>query len=645
MPRPPVRPFGTWSTPVSAAMTATSGRRFGPVRTSGRSLYWLETRPDEAGRGVIMRWRDGELVELTAPSISVRSRVHEYGGGDFCVHGESVFFSNDEDQRLYRLDSTGSATPITPMPPLRHGWRYADGACTPDGRWLVCVRETHADDVTVTNELVAVPVNGGGPPRVIAGDRDFYAFPRLSPRGDQIVWTCWDAPDMPWDRTELWVARWDREGAARDPRRLAGAPDESVFQPSWSPDDIVHYVSDRSGWWNLYRVKDGLAVALHPAQADFGVAQWNLGLSTYTFLPDGRISCIFFEDGRQVLATIDLRAGAIMRAKLPWTAYAPAQLHSLGERLAFVSGGPTEAAAVRVYDPATGKQEIVRSAEEQRLDHAYVSRPERVSFACDDGEKGHAWYYPPHNPDVSAPRDALPPLLVTCHGGPTANAACQLSLTTQFWTTRGFAVVDVNYRGSSGFGRAYRQALYGKWGVADREDCAAAARALVARNSVDPQRIVIRGASAGGYTALCAVAFDRLFAGATSYYGIADLETLRQQTHKFEASYLERLIGPYPETRERYRRRSPVHFAASFASPVLLLQGAEDRVVPPAQAEVMVARLRANGVRHAYVCFAGEQHGFRRANSLRRALETELAFYAEILGFVPTDPVFPLSLS
>jgi dipeptidyl aminopeptidase/acylaminoacyl peptidase len=642
-----VRPYGSWNSPVTAAEVAAAGIRLGQVQVSGSSVYWLEGRPLEGGRGVIMRRHsDGKVEEVTGPEHNVRTRVHEYGGGDFLVHGETVFFSNDADQRLYRLDPGAAPQAITPAPEFSRALRYADGQCTPDGRWILCVQERHRTDGSVLNELVAIPTDGSAPPQVVASGRDFYAFPRLSPDGRQLTWTCWDAPDMPWDATELWVAEMRSDACLGELRRIAGGAGESVVQPAWSPEGMLHFISDSSGWWNLYCERDGEIVALAPAEHDFGVAQWNFGLSLYAFLADGRIACLYFEKGRQRLGMLEPSAGAVRPLELPWTSYTPAQLRAVeGGALVFIAAGVREAPAVRLHDADAGHHLVLRAGSTRAVDEDLISEPQAIEFPGGGGDRAHAFYYPPHNPRFAAPADELPPLLVLSHGGPTSISPAELSLRVQYWTTRGFAVVDVNYGGSTGYGRAYRERLYGKWGVVDTEDCIQAAKYLVQRGLADPRRLAIRGGSAGGYTTLCALVFHDIFRAGASSYGVADLETLVADTHKFEAHYPERLLGPYPERRDLYRERSPIHHAERVSCPVILFQGLEDAIVPPSQAEAFVHALQAKGVPHAYLTFAGEQHGFRKAETIQRCVEAELYFYAQVFGLEPADALEPVPIA
>jgi dipeptidyl aminopeptidase/acylaminoacyl peptidase len=594
---------------------ARAGVRLGePALGEDGSAWWIERRPLEGGRTVIVR--DGE--EVTPLEFNVRTRVHEYGGGAWLLDGETVFFSHWDDQRLYRLDPGGSPFPITPEGP----YRYADGRVLPDGSAIVCVRETHGDGEPV-NEVVRIPANGGGAPEPIGSGRDFYASPRPSPDGRALCWLCWDHPNMPWDGCELWVGE----------RRVAGGPDESIWQPDWSPAGELHWVSDRTGWWNLYSE----AGQLTDERAELGMPQWQFGGATYAFLDDGSIACIRVE--RAVARLHLLRGGRLEDVGLPYTSFGYPCVRARGERLIFVAASPEQEQAVVTWSEAEGATELRRASDEP-LDPALVSIPRAIEFESAGGRTAHAFYYPPSNPNFEGPEDERAPLIVQIHGGPTAHAEPELDPAVLYWTSRGVGVVDVNYGGSTGFGRDYRNLLRGAWGIVDVEDCIAAARHLAAEDEVDGRRLAIHGGSAGGYTTLCALAFHPdAFAAGASYYGVADAATLARDTHKFESRYLDRLIGPWPEAEELYRERSPIHFADRIRAPVLLLQGLEDEVVPPAQTEEMAAALRRSGVPHAVLMFEGEQHGFRRAETIIRSLEAELSFYGQVFRFQPADEI------
>jgi len=653
-------PYGTWKSPISSDLLAGGGISLDALQPDGEALLWIEGRPLEGGRSVICRAEPGaDPVDLTPPgdAFDVRTRVNEYGGGAYVAHRGTLFFSNYADQRLWRQDPGQPPIPITPEPPLPAALRYADARVIPDGTLLVCVRETHDEAGRVTNELVAMPTDGSAAPWVLAAGRDFYASPRPSPDASRLAWLEWDHPRMPWDGTELQVADFSGGVVASAPRLVAGGPEESVFQPEWSPGGGLHFVSDRTGWWNLHREQAGGAheqgtshasgggiEALAPMEAEFGTPQWVFGMTTYAFLPGGRIACLYGRGPVQQLGVLEPGSDRPVPVDLPFTCFYPPQLQALGNRVACIAGSSTLSPAVVVVDPASGQVETLRRARELDLDPGYLSVARPVEFPTEGGRSAHALYYPPANRDARAPSDERPPLVVTSHGGPTAGVVDLLKLAVQFYTSRGIAVVDVDYGGSTGYGRAYRERLKGQWGVVDVDDCVNAARHLVAAGEVDGARLAITGGSAGGYTTLCALAFRDAFAAGSSWFGVADLETFTHDTHNFESRYLDQLVGPWPERADVYRERSPAHFADRIDCPVLLIQGLEDEVVPPSQGEAMVRALAARKVPHAYLAFEGEQHGFRKAESIKRAYEAELWFFGRVFGFEPADPVEPVPI-
>ena len=645
---PTVAPYGSWRSPIDARTVAQAGRRLAaPALAGDGAVWWAEGRPAEGGRVVLMRRPAGGEPEAVTPQGSnVRTRVHEYGGGAWALAGDDrVLFVDFADQRLYGQRLGEEPVAITPAPATPAGLRYADCRVCPDGRNAVCVREIHGEDdrpAEVENQIVAPALDGSGEPAVLASGRDFYSFPRVSPDGAWLAWTCWDHPNMPWDGTELWVAPLDDPG---DARLVAGGPAESIFQPEWDAAGRLHFVSDRDGWWNLYRAAGEEAVPLTAEQAELGHPQWLFGGSTYAFLGDGSIVFVRCERGEERLFVLDPGAARLRDLELPYTSFGFPSLSSRGTAVAFAAASPATETAVVLLDVASGALEEVRSASEESIGPAYVSAPRAIEFPTSGGETAHGFYYPPTNPDCEAPAGELPPLIVQSHGGPTSHATPYLDREYLFWTSRGIGVVDVNYRGSSGYGRPYRQRLLGGWGVVDTDDCIAAARHLAKTGEVDGERLAIRGGSAGGYATLCALVFHDDFATGASYYGVADTETLATDTHKFESRYLDGLIGPYPEQKYLYHERSPIHFVERLRAPVILFQGLDDEVVPPSQAETMVAALKQNGVPHAYLAFAGEAHGFRRSETEIRCLEAELYFYGRILGFEPADELEPVEIS
>jgi dipeptidyl aminopeptidase/acylaminoacyl peptidase len=556
------------------------------------------------------------------------------------MHDGVLYFSHFADQRLYRQDAGQPPRPITPE---AVDLRYADLCADARRGVLWCVREDHRAGGEPRNTLVALQAQGdaeGG--RVVAEGHDFFAAPRLSPDGRQLAWLAWNHPDMPWDGCELWLADVDDAGRLHGARRIAGSGDEAAQQPQWSPDGRLHFISDRSGWWNLYRWGEQGAEALCPMQADFGQPMWNFGLCTYAFASAQQLVCTFLRKAVSRLAVLDTATLALRRLETPFSSIG--NLAAADGLVLLIGASPLQAASVCLLKLDDARIEVLRRGSTIDADPHYTSIPQAIEFAGAGGLTAHAFFYPPCNRDFAAPPGEKPPLLVMGHGGPTSMASNAYRPAVQYWTSRGIAVLDVNYGGSSGFGRAYRQRLHGQWGVADVADCIQGARFLVQRGDVDARRLIIRGGSAGGYTALCALAFHDTFACGTSLYGIGDLATLAQDTHKFEARYLDRLVGPWPQARELYRARSPLHHLDGLDRPLLLLQGAEDRVVPPQQSRRMHAALKARGVPVAYLEFEGEQHGFRQLKNIVRALEAEACFYARVFGYTLADPVEPVAI-
>jgi dipeptidyl aminopeptidase/acylaminoacyl peptidase len=639
MPAPEVAPYGSWKSPITSDLIVTGTIGLEQVMPDGADVYWIEARPAEAGRNVIVRRTpDGRTADVNPPPFNARTRVHEYGGAAYTVRDSVAYFANFADQRLYRVEPGGQPTPITPEGDLR----YADAVIDPRGR-LICVREDHISaGHEPVNTLVSIPLDGTGAARVLVSGHNFYSTPRLSPDGTRLAWLAWNHPNMPWDGTELWVGEVNADGSLGRSERVAGGAAESVFQPEWSPDGVLHFVSDRTGWWNLYRLRGGAAESLCPREAEFGRPQWVFGMPTYAFAADRRVFCTYSERGTWHLASLDPGTGKLEPIDIPYNDLAG--LRSAGNALLFTAGSATEPAAVIRLDLATRKAEVLRRSSSVQVDPGYLSVPEAVEFPTEGGTTAHAFFYPPHNRDYVAPPGERPPLIVRSHGGPTSAASAVLRLEYQFWTSRGIAVLDVNYGGSTGYGRAYRERLNGRWGIVDVDDCVHGARALVERGLVDGNRVAIRGGSAGGYTTLAALTFRSFFKAGASHFGVSDLEALARETHKFESRYLDGLIGPYPARRDLYRERSPIHFTDRLACPVILFQGLEDKVVPPNQAELMVAALRAKRVPVAYVPFEGEQHGFRRAENIKRSLDVELYFYSRIFGFPLTEPVAPVPI-
>jgi dipeptidyl aminopeptidase/acylaminoacyl peptidase len=638
MPQSRIAPYGSWKSPITSDLIVAGTIGLEQVVLDGADAYWIEGRPSEGGRYVVVRRSpDGQLADMIPPPFNARTRVHEYGGAAFTVHAGVIYFANFDDQRLYRQTAGGTPVPVTPEGDLR----YADFDVDRRGR-LVGVQEDHrTGSQDPANTLVGIPLDGG-PARVLVAGNDFYSNPRLSPDGKRLAWLTWNHPNMPWDGTELWVGELDGDGSVARSEQVAGGALESIFQPEWAPDGTLHFVSDRTGWWNLYRLCDGHAEALCPMQAEFGRPQWVFGVPTYAFAAAGRILCTFTQQGSWRLASLDPDRRRLEPIETPYSDIGG--LRVAGQRAVFPAGSPTEPAAVVQLDLDGGRIEVLRRSSSVEVEAGYLSVPQALEFPTAQGQTAHAFYYPPRNQDFAAPAGERPPLVVRSHGGPTGSTSAVLRLELQYWTSRGIAVLDVNYGGSTGHGRDYRERLRGRWGIVDVDDCVNGARFLVERGLADGRRVAIRGGSAGGYTTLAALTFRDFFRAGASHYGVSDLEALARDTHKFESRYLDGLVGPFPERRDLYHERSPIHFPERLSCPVILFQGLEDRVVPPSQAEVMVAALRAKGLPVAYVPFAGEQHGFRRAENIKRALDGELYFYSRIFGFALAEPVPPLTI-
>ncbi len=628
--RKQVLPFGSWPTELSADRILAGALRLGSPQIDGGWVYWLEGRPGEGGRQAIVRARPGQApADVTPSDLNVRTLVHEYGGGDFRVQAGRLVHADMSEQRVWLRDVDD---PETGRLLSEGGPRYADFAFSPDGRWLAAVQEAARERDEPENTIVVFDLQASAVPIVLASGHDFVSFPRFSPDGARLVYTAWNHPNMPWDGTRLFERAFGPDGPIGEATLVAGNDDESIFQPGFSPDGILTFVTDRSGWWNFVRIQaDGRLERPCPREAEFGKAQWVFGMSTWAYLDAQSILCSVGSGGVDRICRLDLASGELIDLELPYES--AVGLAVAGEAACFVAGAPDRATAICHFDLGTGAVVDLRRSFDLAIPEAGLSRPEAIEFETEGGLSAHAFFYPPANPDFTGPDDALPPLLVKSHGGPTAATAPVLNLSIQYWTSRGFAVVDVNYGGSSGYGRAYRERLRGRWGIVDVEDCVNAARQLVKAGRVDLDRLAISGGSAGGYTTLCALTFHDVFRAGASYYGIGDLEALARDTHKFESRYLDGLVGPYPQTADRYRKRSPIHFTDRLGCPVIFFQGLEDKVVPPNQAEAMVEALAKRGIRYAHVTFPDEQHGFRRAEIIRTALEGELYFYAQIFGF------------
>ena len=632
--------YGSWISPITSDLIVSETVRLGQVVLDDESIYWTEGRPQEGGRNVIVCCTaDGQINDVTPEPFNVRSRIHEYGGGAFAVVDKTVYFSNYLDNQIYRQEMGARPVAIT----AGSGRRYADFVIDEKRNRLICVVEDHSDlsQNEPVNSLMSLNLVDGMT-QIIAGGNDFYASPCISRDGSHLAWLTWNHPNMPWDSTELWVATWNEDGTIANLKQVAGGHNESIFQPKWSPDHKLYYVSDRNGWWNLYYLQNGQTKPLFKVEAEFGRPQWVFGMSTYGFVSAEKIICAYTQNGVWYLASIQTKTRKLERIETDYTSIESVQVNT--NMVAFIGGSPSQFSSVAKLDLATQYPYVIRKSCNVELKLECLSTPQTIKFPTADGLISYAFFYPPQNDRQIASASELPPLIVVSHGGPTGATSNTLSLNLQYWTSRGFAVLDVNYGGSTGYGRAYRERLNNRWGIVDVEDCINGAKFLVDQGQVDSNRIAIKGGSAGGYTTLCALTYHDFFKAGASYYGIGDLEALATDTHKFESRYLDGLVGKYPEEMETYRHRSPIHAIDLLNCPIIIFQGLDDKVVPPNQAEAMVRALKSKGIPVAYVPFDGEGHGFRKSQNIKRALDAELYFYGCVFGFKPADSLVPIEI-
>jgi len=640
---PKIAPYGSWKSPITSDLIVEGSVGLSQPLFDGDDIYWMEMRPKEAGRNVIIkRSPTGTSVDVNPPPFNARTRVHEYGGGDYLVNNGIVCFSNFSDQRLYRQDAP-EATPQALTAPGE--MRYADSCLDQTRGRLICVREDHTPkDTEAVNSIVSVnlePGNDHG--TVLVEGNDFYSTPRISPDGSQLAWLTWNHPNMPWDGCELWVGEFAEDGALSSTRWVAGGAAESIFQPEWSPDGVLYFASDRSGWWNLERITaDGGIERVCQSKAELGMPQWVFAMSAYAFASNETLVCSHVDQGVSTFATIDTSTGKLTPIDCPYTDIQ--FLRAANGQAVFRGGSPTDVGAIVKFDLGTRQFETLRKSNDLEVYPRYFSVPRAIEFPTEGGLTAHGFFYPPQNPDYRAPDNEKPPLIVKSHGGPTSAASTALSLSIQYWTSRGFAVLDVNYGGSTGYGRQYRERLNRKWGIVDVDDCVNGARYLAERGEVDGNRLIITGGSAGGYTTLGALTFRKVFKAGASHFGISNLESMARDTHKYESQYLTGLLGPYPQRKDIYYDRSPINFPERLSCPVIFFQGLEDKVVPPDQAETMVDAIRGKGIPVSYVAFAGEQHGFRQAKNIKRALDGELYFYSRVFRFELAEPVEPVEI-
>lgn len=637
-------PYGSWKSPITGEMVAASSSLYYEPKTAADgAIFFLEMRPSEKGRFVIVRISpDGRVDDVIPAVYNARTRVHEYGGGSYAItkDGAAAYFSNFTDQRIYSTKiGRDEVTPITPPANIF----YADYVLDEDNDAIICVQEDHSGAGEAVNSLVIMNSDGSGK-KTLAKGNDFYSSPKLSPDGRQLAWLTWNHPLLPFFGTELWLADYNAEAKTLSSlRKIAGGENESIVEPLFSPDEVLYFVSDRSNWWNIYRVSDRGTRNVLSMEAEFSGPIWMLGLSSYSFISKDKIISTFAKDGFSYLGTIDLQSGKLQEYKIPLTEI---RYVVANDRFAvFVAGSPSIPLGVYRFSFAGEKLEKIYPRESNlQVDTSLLSLPTAIQFPTEKNQTAHALYYPPKSESYEGEDGTLPPLMVISHGGPTGRCRTDLSLGINYWTSRGFAVIDVNYGGSTGYGRDYRMRLVGSWGVVDVDDCSNAAKYLARQKRVDGDRLIIRGGSAGGYTTLSALAFRKTFKAGASYYGISDLLIFAKDTHKFESRYLDLLVGPLPEKPDLYESRSALNYIDDISAPVIFFQGLEDKIVPPNQAEMMFDALKRKGIPTAYIAFEGEQHGFRQAKNIIRAYEAELYFYSKVFNFSLPDKVEPVKI-
>ena len=634
--------YGTWKSPITADLVAASSNAFSePKIDSNGFVYFLELRPSERGRYALVRISPaGEIEEILPAEFNARNRVHEYGGASYAVtkDGSTIYFSNFSDQRIYKRNNDGRINPLT------SGTQnfYADYVIDEKRNRLVCIQEDHSGPGEAINRIVSLSLKNLEISILVFGN-DFYSSPRISPDGSKLVWLTWNHPELPFFGSELWICDISEDGSLSNKRLVAGSSEESIVEPSWSPSGILYFVSDRSNWWNIHGFVNNRVENVLPIEAEFSGAHWVFGQSSYTFLSNEEILCTFNKEGFSHLALIDTRAKSLLEIKNSYTDVR--YVESNQDFAVIVGGASSKSSEVSTFSPRDSKiSRLYPTNQTELIDPSFLSIPVPIEFQTDGNLTSHALYYAPKNADYSEQDNGLPPLIVISHGGPTGRCRSDLNFGIQFWTSRGVGVVDVNYGGSTGYGRDYRMRLHGNWGIVDVSDCVNAALFLVNNKMADAGKLIIRGGSAGGYTTLCALAFRKEFRAGASYYGISDLEVFAKDTHKFESRYLDSLVGPLPEKQDLYRARSALYSLENISAPVIFFQGLEDKIVPPNQAELMFDAIRKKGIPTAYISYEGEQHGFRQAKNIVRSYEAELYFYSKIFAFELPETIEPVKI-
>ncbi len=635
-----IAPFGSWPSPIKAKFIAAGHIRLGQIEVDENQVYWVENRPSEEGRNVIVaRNSKGENFDVIPSFYNARTRVHEYGGGSFAVKDKIICFSNFEDQNLYIKIPGEEIKPLTG----NNNARYADLSIDMKFKRVLCVREKYSNSKKEPgNSIVSISLESSNDEKTLIWGNDFYSSPRLSPDRRKIAYLTWNHPEMPWDGTELWVADLNPDGSIGKKEKIAGGKKESIFQPEWSPDNVLYFISDRNNWWNIYRFNKNKVESLIKMKADFGLPHWVFGLSTYAFYSGNKIVCSYTKKGKWFLGLLNLETKNLDLIKTKYDTISCVKI--MGENLIMIAASPRQSPSIISLNINTRKSKVLRHSADNSIPLEYISVPKSMVFPSNRGEEAYGFYYSPKNKKFKGPRGEKPPLIVMVHGGPTSSASTELDLKKQFWTSRGFAVFDVNYGGSSGYGRNYRDRLKGGWGIKDVDDCINGVKFLVKKGKVDGERLIIRGGSAGGYTVLCALTFRDFFRAGASYYGVSDLVKLTEETHKFESHYLDSLIGEYPEQIKLYKERSPINSVGKLRVPVIFFQGVEDKVVPPEQSESFVSVLEKKGVPVSYILFEKEQHGFRKAQNIMRSLEAELYFYSRVFDFELKEEIEPVPI-
>tara|TARA_Y100001970_G_C14233915_1_gene860616 strand:- start:1450 stop:3405 length:1956 start_codon:yes stop_codon:yes gene_type:complete len=624
----------SWKSEISAELITKQGLRLSEIKIDGEKIYWLEGRPEESGRYVIVSksLNKSDQIDVLPQGYNSRNSVHEYGGASFTVKNNKIFFTNWDDQRIYCIKDQ-KIFPITPSPDIEKSLRYSDLILTEDTKWIICVRENHNNDGEPVNEIVSVKTDGSFDVKILISGKDFYSSPRINKSNDKLAWTQWDHPNMPWDETELCSAKIDSKTCSLGGINfIAGGTDKSILQPEWADNGELIYVSDESGWWNLHKSDNGKNNNILDESKEHAGPSWQFGFKTYDFYKKDNIILKGLSDDKKYGLIRILGLNGIIKKEIKLDYTQISYLNVLGDNLFFIGSSPSKNDEIIKYGIEDKSIHIIKKSSDLEISSSELSIAEEIQFPTTNNSKSFAFYYPPKNNNYSD-KDLKPPLLVISHGGPTSATSNSLNLSIQFWTNRGFAVVDVNYRGSTGYGRKYRDELKGNWGVYDAEDCIAAVKYLSGKKLIDPKKVVIKGGSAGGYTTINALTFYDDFAAGATYYGIADLSIFINDTHKFESRYLESLIGKYPQDKQKYYDRSAINFTEKLSAPMIILQGSEDKIVPVSQAEIMAEALKKKQIPHALIIFEGEQHGFRKAQNIKSSLESELYFYSKVLGF------------